>query len=799
MGTTLQQWLGELGQADLQRLLEQRADAIHPPLPRDLGELADRLEHPASLLRALAALGRPAVQTLEALAALGGRGSVDQLQTLLDAGHSTSWDEHVAAVAGQLRHLQDAGLCRPLPGGGLETSPLVAHLVGSEQQFGPPVRALLLGVTADGLRQLLRTRGVRPVGAKAALVERVAEVLTDAEATRSLLRGAAPAVRETLLQTALGQEDEGNPYDPENYRRRAQAGRWAVEYGLAFPLGWGSNQWIMPAEVQLALLGAHFRLPFEPHPPPVARSAVSVEAVTAESAASATAFAELATSLLDLLNRQPVPALKSGGLGVREVARLAKAVAAPETSTRLALELALRSRLLDVSHRVTVSDGFAAWRAREPGERYAVLVRAWWLAGDSPSEQIGDDGRTMPALRAPGDCPGCRQTRRSALRVLTAGGEGQGLQLAGFGELLRWAQAMAHGTPSDRDQPFSTVWREAHLLGVAALGALGPIGRALVQPGTVLGESGDALGHAASEALPAATDRAVFGADLTAVAVGPPSARVSAVLDFCAEREGRGGATTWRFSPASIRRALDEGGTPDSLLADLATVAGVELPQPLRYLVGDVARRHGVLRVHDAVSMITSTDEALLAEVSVDKRLRRLDLRLVAPTVLACGVPVDEALSAIRAAGYFPMPAQERVEAPPAAAREDVVTSFAAQLRQAQGSRRERRKAERPVDAQVAAAGLVGRLSAPRLVSRTQTELARHTRRLNETELRLLAEAIDTGGPVVIQYESGGGSVSVREITGIEHSVGTVFAWCPRHNDDRTFSLARICSVAPAV
>jgi hypothetical protein len=213
----------------------------------------------------------------------------------------------------------------------------------------------------------------------------------------------------------------------------------------------------------------------------------------------------------------------------------------------------------------------------------------------------------------------------------------------------RWLRPLAHVVAQDQDDPFATLWREAELLGVIAHGAITELGR------LVLADDGDGLRAHAAGLLPASADRATFGADLTVYVAGAPSARVSALLDSAADREGRGGAVTWRFSPASVRQALDEGATGDGLAAGLAAIATAGLPQPLRYLLADVARRHGNLRLTSATSCVRSDDEALLAEVACDRRLAKLGLRLLAPTVLASDAPLDQTLAALRKAGYFPV------------------------------------------------------------------------------------------------------------------------------------------------
>lgn len=147
----------------------------------------------------------------------------------------------------------------------------------------------------------------------------------------------------------------------------------------------------------------------------------------------------------------------------------------------------------------------------------------------------------------------------------------------------------------------------------------------------------------------------MFQADLTAVVAGSPSAHVAELLDEVADREGRGTASTWRFSPASVRRALDTGATSTEILDRLATVAAGDLPQPLVYLVNDVARRHGHLAVVPLACAVLSEDPALLAEVARTRSLAPLAPRLLAPTVLASAKPVPETLALLRAAGYAPV------------------------------------------------------------------------------------------------------------------------------------------------
>jgi hypothetical protein len=81
---------------------------------------------------------------------------------------------------------------------------------------------------------------------------------------------------------------------------------------------------------------------------------------------------------------------------------------------------------------------------------------------------------------------------------------------------------------------------------------------------------------------------------------------------------------------------------------------GGRVPQPLSYLIGDVARRHGQVLVRPVACCIRSDDTALLAEIARARSLAKLHLTELAATVLASAAPAAETLAALRAAGYVP-------------------------------------------------------------------------------------------------------------------------------------------------
>ena len=143
--------------------------------------------------------------------------------------------------------------------------------------------------------------------------------------------------------------------------------------------------------------------------------------------------------------------------------------------------------------------------------------------------------------------------------------------------------------------------------------------------------------------------------DLTGVVPGRPGERLAALLERTAVVESRGGALTVRFTPESVRGALDAGATADDLLAELRAVARTGVPQPLEYLVRDTARRHGLLRAGVASSYLRTDDPALLAGLPDDPRLAGLGLRALGPTVLVAAVPPADLVAALRERGLAPV------------------------------------------------------------------------------------------------------------------------------------------------
>jgi hypothetical protein len=271
-----------------------------------------------------------------------------------------------------------------------------------------------------------------------------------------------------------------------------------------------------------------------------------------------------------------------------------------------------------------------------------------------------DRDRPINVLSVEVERAGAPAARRAVLDVLAELEPGTAPSAEEVLALLAWrAPRRAKG----RESAHREVLSDAALLGVTGLGALTSYARLLAGPDGAdanddpLGVRAEASGaaHALDALLPAPVDHVLVQADLTVVVPGPPEPALAAELEMVAEHESAGGASVHRVTEASVRRALDAGYTAEDLHALFRRRSRTSVPQALTYLVDDVARKHGGLRVGGAGAYVRSDDEALLVQLLADRRLAALSLRRLAPTVLSTPYQIGRLLGALREAGYPPV------------------------------------------------------------------------------------------------------------------------------------------------
>lgn len=646
--------LGEDGLVAL--LLERPALADHCGSMAELARFVDSAYAQSEALCHTNAFEHAAAEVIAAL------GPLQPAEVATALGRTGDAPEVERAIATLERLLLATGMTDGRVAPASDLAQLFGHPLGLGRPLAAMVTLFDLGAVRRAADLLRRPKG----GSKAVLVTEVSRALSDGEIVRAALVGSPPGT-DALLESAL----EAAVVDV-GYGRPPPSAAWLLDRLMLVRASAYGGPAELVREVALALRGPVLAS-VSPTPPSL-RGRV-VRDVDAAAAHASSVVITVLGSVLDALATQPAKAIQSGELGVRDIRRLAKAAETDEATTGRILEIARSGGLVGTvvtpvvarSRRGTrwqpipaplvewlPTTSYDAWVALDPGRRWAAVAGAWLdsRAWPSRSGACGDGGKTTAAFSRHDDAVEAPGLRRLVLDLLAALGPGEAAAVTDLAARVSWQQCRAAAwTRTDSANLIEGILAEAQLLGVVTDGALSTLGR------TLLGDREDAA-QMAGELLPAPVREILIQADLSAIATGPLEREVAEELSSMADVESRGVATIWRFSEASIRRALDGGATPDRMLAFLEDHAAKGVPQPLRYLVNDASRRHGKLRVAAASSVITGDDPALLAEVRASRKTARLELRQLAPTVLVSPMPTETVLRTLRAAGF--LPAEER-------------------------------------------------------------------------------------------------------------------------------------------
>ncbi len=636
---SLAEWLRGRDDRQLGRLLRLRPD-LALPAPPDLGALAGRAGVRTSTQRAVDNLDAFTLAALEQLVLLADDGDAvaapppDGLDLLFDL--ALVWGDadavHLTSTVRDAVGPYPAGLGRP-------AATLLATV--SDIQLVPVLRAL-------GLPPAAQPRAGRAVAEVLAEPERVAALIADADAAELeiLDRLAAGPPVGTVRNTRLAATDaELSP--PHRLINR----------GLLVPLD--SQRVELPREVGRVLRGERPAAPASAEPPELA----TVDREPAElDRLGTTAVLEtlrLVDALAESWTTHPPPLLRSGGLGVRELRRLARDLGVDDATAALVAEVAYAASLINSTNGpepvFLPSTEFDLWRGRDTAPRWVALASAWLAMTRQPSlvNQRGDRDRVITALGPDAERGTIPALRRQVLDVLTALPPGAApANRDAVLDRLAWHQPRR----ASGQRPLAeAILAEADQLGLTAAGGLTGYTRTLLAAGSVAGSGSTAAAEfALARALPDPVDHFLVQPDLTIVVPGPPEPAMGAELALLAELESTGGASVYRITERSVRRALDAGRSGERLADFVRAHSRTPLPQALSYLIDDAARRHGVLRAGTASSYLRCDDAALLARVLADRHTDGLQLRLIAPTVVVSDVPVNRLLDALRSAGYSP-------------------------------------------------------------------------------------------------------------------------------------------------
>ena len=512
-----------------------------------------------------------------------------------------------------------------------------------------------------------------------------------------------PPTLEELSEDVAG--GAGEPIVPAASVEMLQALTWGPPAGTlrsggrapgAAPLierGWlerssdarGRTRFILPRQVALALRGDRLTREALTAPEASVLETVGGAVVASESSFHAEETVRLVGALLEEWGREGGTIRRTGGVSVRALARTADALdLEPDAAARI-IETAAGAGLLglDDDGATWVPSILAAgWLADSLPQRWAPLALAWATSARTPwlTGTRDDDGALRTVLGPDLEAGWAARLRTRVLALLGDLPQGASATPAFVRAALTW-QSPRRTIPGGA---ISAVLAEADALGLTGAGALTEAGRILARraaaspdeqdaqrgggAGSAKGVDGDAHAEALSDDetlaaleaalaadLPAAVETILVQSDLTAIVPGRPAPELAALLERTSVVESRGGALTVRFTPESVRGALDVGYRAEEITQAIGRYSPTPLPDSLSVLIQDAARHHGAVRVRAVSALLRVGDEATAAGLLAEPRLRDLGLDEVAPGILVATASAGQVLRELRATGLAPV------------------------------------------------------------------------------------------------------------------------------------------------
>ncbi len=707
---------------NLQALFSARPDLLSP-LPTDISALAARATSAPSITRVIDGLNAWEIQVLEILSVLA------EPVTM----------ESVLEIAG-------ANAASPV-----EKFLKLALIYIDEDQFR------VLNSVRDALGP--EPAGLGPVG------------LSDRKRWVKKIDEAPPAARAMLDKLTWG-PPRGTVTD---VKRPSSTVSWLLENQLLTPI---DNQTVaLPREVGIYLRGNRVHKERLDIPPSYIGKSLTFEDVDSAAIGAALEVLHHIEELLHFWAGEPAAALRSGGIGVREIKRASDELGLDEKYLIFIAELAYISGFIALHNDQDFlpTPAFDIWRNRNLEERW-VEISNNWLATSRVAGLVGKSERGYIAPLGPEiDRSAIGHIKKVTLN-LYAEIAPSAVDVGALAERMKWERPRrAFGSHHDF---VHWIAREAQWLGLTGRNALSSFGTALLNSAERIGMQ---------ELLPKEIDYILIQADNTAIAPGPLHADLAREMSLIANIESKGGATVYRLSEHSIRRALDNGRSSDEIKKFLAKISKTPLPQPLEYMISDIGKRYGKLRVGISFSSyIRCEDEALVAAILADKKLAHLQFRQLSNTVLMTEGDTHEAIDALVESGYFPAledrdgaliarkhdkartkakPRPPRISGDLATPSEDLINAALRALRAGDKAATHRK-------------------SAP-VIAGTPSET-----------MATLALAIKSKATVTIGYADSDGGLSERVIEPIHLIAGILMAYDHRSDEVLRFSVSRISGVA---
>lgn len=505
-------------------------------------------------------------------------------------------------------------------------------------------------------------------------------------------------------------------------------------------------------------------------------------------AGSASALLRQVEAIAEAWGRRPPIALKSGDVAARDLKALCKSLTLDPHRAGFLLEVMDSAHLIasrDFEHNGQEHEGwmpttgYDEWSRWPTSARWAYLAQAWLGMARRPAltatrSSSGSINALSPEIAHPhiaalrGHLLETWATTQQDTRL--AAGTG----MASLLTALHWRHPQWYYV----DEMALEVITEAAWLGLVVNDGLTTTARELIGAGM------NAAAAALEPLLPDPVDHVLVQADLTAIAPGPLEIDLAMHLAEVADVDSRGGATVYRFTTDSIRRGLDAGRSAEEIKGFLREASRTPIPQALDYLIDDVARRFGALRLGAASVFLRSDDEVAITELLHDPRVTTLNLRRIAPTVLISDLEPSAVLERLREIGAAPV--VEAADGTVRVARPDVHRAVMGRLNRAQG--------DAALQARVAATVAAIQSGDRASVARPANTVAYATHDI----IALLRRTLDANAEIVLAYAGSDGTVSQRVVRPLRLEGGRLTAFDERSDLQREFVVHRITAASPA-
>lgn len=711
MSRSLADDLRQRSDDQLRALLLARPDLINPVAP-DISALAARAGSSPSVLRAIDGLDRFTLQVLETICALGEEVDPKEVIAFTDKSAKKVIEnlKVLALVYGDTR---------------LRVPVAAREAIGNEPAWLGPAT----GIDADAAMKLLDDA---PVTASAVLDR--------------LVWGPPRGVVGDIRQASEGVD-------------------WLLKNKMLVAID--KTTVVLPRELAIALRGNRIFKTIDVEAPEL--EGTKPEKVDSFGAHAASTMVRWVEEILETWSHDPAETIRTGGIGVRELRKVADFLDVNEVCAAFVIETAYAAGLINVQgDKVLPTTFFDIWMSYENAQRWESLTRAW-ISSTRVAGFVGSQSRNMTALGPELDRAYAPAMREQILELLA--------QEVGLAPTVDSLEArMSWFTPRRgtalRNEFVEWTLRESEWIGMTARGALTKFGRELLK--------GEVKSLAAL--IPAAIDHIMIQADLTAVAPGPLESALSREMSLLADVESRGGATVYRFTEQSVRRGLDAGRTADEIIELLSKASKTELPQPLKYLIADVGKKHGTLRVGYAGAYIRCDDEALLAAMVADKKVASLRLRRLAPTILVSSEEPEIVVETLSDAGYGP------------AAESPDGTLMVRQMQSRRAPRREPKSEMPKINEVLLESAIKTMRGGDKAITATKSPKTALPK-TSET-MSFLQQAITDQGSLWIGVADAHGGITERIIDPIAIQRGQLVAYDHTTKEEKTFPIFRITAVA---